>query len=296
MPTFHREQPDEKNGNPTFSSINNESDLFSEEKQDVTSTSISKQNTAQDSDGLPALKSFTMHGFKDSGSSRNPPDQVSLKDKNKRLAGVPREQLLFTESMIMDYVTLKGIENRFGVKKQDIPVTIFKELVDNALDHVETLALTRSNHDFMPQIHVQINSHGDRITLEVSNSDATTSFTLERIQNIFNFNNFSSTKRNQYKISRGALGNGLKAILGMSYALATESFNYDSWSPLKIASNKKLYSITLEVDNINRKDRPVSSYIKTEEGDVDNKISVEIDIPIELSIKYSYCMYSLLIH
>ena len=42
----------------------------------------------------------------------------------------------------MDYVTLKGIENRFGVKRQDIPVTIFKELVDNALDHVETLALT----------------------------------------------------------------------------------------------------------------------------------------------------------
>ena len=124
-------------------------------------------------------------------------------------------------------------------------------------------------------------SYGDRITLQVSNPDTTTNFTFERIQSIFNFNNFSSTKRNQYKISRGALGNGLKAILGMSYALATESYNYDSWSPLKIKTGKKLYSIPLEVDNINRKDRPVSSYIKTEEGDVDNDISIEIDIPID---------------
>ena len=150
-------QSDPKTGNPSFPSINNESPPYSEEKQDVTSTSASKENTLQDFDGLPALKSFTMHGFKDSGSSPNPPDQVSLEDKNKRLAGVPQEQLLFTESMIMDYVTLKGIENRFGVKRQDIPVTIFKELVDNALDHVETLALTHSNHDFIPEIHVQIN-------------------------------------------------------------------------------------------------------------------------------------------
>ena len=83
----------------------------------------------------------------------------------------------------------------------------------------------------------------DRISLEVSNSDITSSFTLERIQSIFNFNNFSSTKRNQYKISRGALGNGLKAILGMSYALATENYNYDDWSPLKIRTGNKLYSI-----------------------------------------------------
>ena len=74
----------------------------------------------------------------------------------------------------MDYVTLKGIENRFGVKRQDIPISIFKELIDNALDHVETLALTPSNHDFMPEIHVQITSDGDRISLEVSNSDITT--------------------------------------------------------------------------------------------------------------------------
>ena len=281
MPTFHHGQPDEKNGNPIFSSINNESDLPSEEKQDVTSTSISKQNTAQDSDGLPALKSFTMHGFKDSGSSPNPPDQVSLEDKNKRLAGVPQEQLFFTESMIMDYVTLKGIENRFGVKRQDIPVTIFKELFDNALDHVETLALTSSNHDFIPEIHVQISRYGDGITLQVSNPDITSNFTFERIQSIFNFNNFTSTKRNQYKISRGALGNGLKAILGMSYALATESYNYDGWSPLKIKTGKKQYSIRLEVDDINRKDRPISPDINTEECDADNKISVEIDIPID---------------
>ena len=88
-----------------------------------------------------------------------PRSKFLSKIETKVLQRIPQEQLLFTESMIMDYVTLKGIENRFGVKRQDIPISIFKELIDNALDHVETLALTHSDHDFMPEIHVQITSY-----------------------------------------------------------------------------------------------------------------------------------------
>ena len=53
-------------------------------------------------------------------------------------SGKAEEQLLFTESMIMDYVTLKGIENRFSIKKEEIPVSIFKEL--------QTMHWTMSKH------------------------------------------------------------------------------------------------------------------------------------------------------
>ena len=45
----------------------------------------SKQNTDKDSDGLVALKSFTMHGFKDSNSSPNPSGQFSIKDRDEGL-------------------------------------------------------------------------------------------------------------------------------------------------------------------------------------------------------------------
>ena len=265
---------------PTFTTVNN--DTPPPQLEERGSLNRSKQHTDKDSDGLVGLKSFTMHGFKESDSSPNPSRQFSIKDRDEDPVTDPQKQLLFTESMIMDYVTLKGIENRFGVKRQDIPISIFKELIDNSLDHVETLAVTPSDHDFMPEIHVQITSDGDRLRLEVLNSDIKPSFTLERIRSIFNFNNFSSTKRNQYKISRGALGNGLKAILGMSYALATENYNYDDWGPLKIRTGNIIYSIALIVDKINGKDRPVFADIKSEKCISDNngiQTAVKIDIP-----------------
>lgn len=38
----------------------------------------------------------------------------------------------------MDYVTLEGIENRTGVEKENLYGFILKELLDNALDFLET--------------------------------------------------------------------------------------------------------------------------------------------------------------
>jgi hypothetical protein len=206
------------------------------------------------------LKSFAMHALKASSSSLD-----------------PSEQLLFTESMQVDYVTLKGIENRYGIKKEDIPVSILKELVDNSLDYVETLVLT--NPTLIPKVDVQIISNDDRSTLTVSNPEKITSFTLERIQSIFNYNNLASTKRNQHKISRGAIGNGLKAILGMSYALATEYYNHDGWTPLRIRTGNKQYSVSLVVDKLNRRNKPISLDVRQEECTSGQNTSVEIDIP-----------------
>ena len=107
---------------------------------------------------------------------------------------------------------------------------------------------------------------------------------MKRIHSIFDFYNFSSTKRNQYKISRGALGNGLKAILGMSYALTVEHYNHDNWNPVNIRTENKLYSIVLIVDKINGKDRPIYTDIKSEECVSNNNIAhtaVAIDIPTD---------------
>jgi hypothetical protein len=37
----------------------------------------------------------------------------------------------------MDYVTLEGIENRIGIKKENVYAFILKELLDNAVDFLE---------------------------------------------------------------------------------------------------------------------------------------------------------------
>jgi len=41
--------------------------------------------------------------------------------------------------MAIDYVTLTGIENKLGIKNEDIPKYIFEEIMANALDYIETL-------------------------------------------------------------------------------------------------------------------------------------------------------------
>ncbi|MGB8034250.1 MAG: hypothetical protein WCF03_10575, partial [Nitrososphaeraceae archaeon] len=47
-------------------------------------------------------------------------------------------------------------------------------------------------------------------------------FSKDMLQSIFNFETFYSSKRNQYKITRGALGDAFKEILCIPYALARE--------------------------------------------------------------------------
>ena len=169
-------------------------------------------------------------------------------------------------------------------KRKKYPFQFSRSLLDNALDHVETPAVNNSRSEFIPEIDVKISSNTDRINLEVSNPVITSRFTLKRIHSILDFYNFSSTKRNQYKISRGALGNGLKAILGMSYALAVEHYNHDNWNPVNIRTENKLYSIVLIVDKVNGKDRPIYTDIKSEECVSNNNIAhtaVAIDIPTD---------------
>ena len=55
------------------------------------------------------------------------------------------EPVLVSEEMVMDYVTLRGIENKLGVKKEDIPTYILHELIDNGLDYIEA-TLIRNPH------------------------------------------------------------------------------------------------------------------------------------------------------
>lgn len=45
----------------------------------------------------------------------------------------------------MDYVILKGIEARTGIKKDDLYTLIPKEFLDNALDYLETHSLNTSS-------------------------------------------------------------------------------------------------------------------------------------------------------
>jgi hypothetical protein len=50
----------------------------------------------------------------------------------------PTQPVLVSEDMVMDHVTLRGLENKLGLNKQDMPEYILHELLDNALDYIES--------------------------------------------------------------------------------------------------------------------------------------------------------------
>ena len=48
-----------------------------------------------------------------------------------------QEQVFSSEKAVMDFITLRGIQTRTGVDEKHLPLFVLKEMMDNALDHVE---------------------------------------------------------------------------------------------------------------------------------------------------------------
>ena len=75
-------------------------------------------------------------------------------------------------------------------------------------------------------------------------------FTENIINSIFDFGGFYSSKRNLYKIGRGALGDALKEVVSIPYALAEQN-GIERWNkPLIITSGNKRYLIRIIVDRV----------------------------------------------
>jgi hypothetical protein len=101
---------------------------------------------------------------------------------------------------------------------------------------------------------VVISKTNTYLQIKVSNtSNGQQIFTKDRIRSFFNFDRVLSSKRNQYKITRGALGDAFKEIISAPYALARDSGRYRNnnssngeWDePLIIRNNNKTFNIRL---------------------------------------------------
>lgn len=164
--------------------------------------------------------------------------------------GPQKEPSLFSyEKGMMDYVSLKGIKNRTGVEEHQLLVFILKELIDNALDFIDQNIGKAGPSS--PEVKVAAHKAGKRLIIKVSNSNfGITVFTDDVVARIFDFSNLYSSKRNQYKISRGALGDALKEVASIPFALA-ESNNIEGWNqPIVIKSGTSQFLISLIVDRV----------------------------------------------
>jgi len=177
------------------------------------------------------------------------------------------------KSKFAEYTTWKGIENKTGIEKGDAVSFLVKELLDNALDYLQSARYNNiaTSPILQPEIHVVIEkSQGKYVRITVCNSSyndyqTNSAFSIHTLRSIFDFNIYHSSKRNQFKITKGALGDALKEVLCIPYILAHEAEIANWRYPLYIISQKELYQIELITDRINQL---ISSKIKESASDV----------------------------
>ncbi len=159
-----------------------------------------------------------------------------------------------SEKVLMDYTTVKGIHQRTGVDKPHLVPFVLKELLDNAVDFIEKYGHNSSNHI------VKVKLTKGKILVANSNFGIE-AFTGDMLKSIFSFDRFYSEKRNIYKISRGNLGDALKEILCVPYALALSEQIEDWNEPLVITGNKLSHAIHLTIDRV---EQTVTANIQTQ--------------------------------
>jgi hypothetical protein len=177
------------------------------------------------------------------------------------------------KSQFADYTTWKGIESKTGIEKENAVSFLVKELLDNALDYLETTQYHNNTAApiLQPEIHIVIEKNQRKyIRITVCNSSyhdyqTNSVFSSNTLNSIFDFNRYHSSKRNQFKITKGALGDALKEVLCIPHVLARDGGiveNGNSNYPLCIISQQKLFQIQLIADRINQ-----TIYSKIEESD-----------------------------
>jgi hypothetical protein len=160
---------------------------------------------------------------------------------------------------IMDYVTIPGISTRTGVETE-LAIFMVEELVDNAFDFVEKNAAGKNNNkkdNESAPVQVFVLRESKYLKIRVLNLNFGISvFTENIINSIFDFGGFYSSKSNSYKIGRGALGDALKEVVSIPYALAEQN-GIERWNkPLIITSDNKRYFIRLIVDRVRQTIHP----------------------------------------
>lgn len=136
----------------------------------------------------------------------------------------------FSFNREFDFVRLEGLRKATGQPAHDWDLYIIKELIDNALDADENL--WRENPDQFPRLRIQIKYKkvpaikSQELLVEVSNRSI---FPVEKINDIFDTQWYTSRKAFFKGLTRGVLGNALKTLLGIPYALRERLAS--DWNP-----------------------------------------------------------------
>ncbi len=136
----------------------------------------------------------------------------------------------FSFNREFDFVRLDGLRRATGRPPHEWDIYIIKELLDNALDADDVL--WQHDHTQYPIVRISIEytpipkMKAQQLEISVSNRAL---FPVELIEDIFNTMCYTSRKSFIKGLTRGALGNALKTLLGIPYALRNKVA--DDWQP-----------------------------------------------------------------
>jgi hypothetical protein len=158
----------------------------------------------------------------------------------------------FSISREFDFVRLDGLRRATGRPPHEWDLYIVKELIDNALDADE--ALWRDDPAQPPRVRIRMEyikvpeRRSQQLFIQVSNL---AEFPVKQIEDIFATQWYTSRKAFIKGLTRGALGNALKTLLGIPYALRNRlagDWNPDL-KPLSIVCNGTEYLPRYLVDS-----------------------------------------------
>jgi hypothetical protein len=119
-----------------------------------------------------------------------------------------------------DFVRLDGLRRATGRPPHEWDLYIVKELIDNALDADEALWHKNPEQSLRVRIRVEYikipEPESQQLLVQVSNR---AKFPVDQIEDIFATQWYTSRKAFIKGLTRGALGNALKTLLGIPYAL-----------------------------------------------------------------------------
>ena len=150
----------------------------------------------------------------------------------------------FSLNREFDFVRLDGLRRATGRPPHEWDLYILKELLDNALDADEV----EWRKDVTKPPHIQIcveyipvpELKSQQLSIEVSNHAV---FPVEQVPDIFDTKRYTSRKAFIKGLTRGALGNALKTLLGIPYVMHNRTAG--DWKlalkPLSIKSHGSEY-------------------------------------------------------
>lgn len=176
---------------------------------------------------------------------RNPLETRQKLTRQHKLTRVP-----FQVSRLMEFCSLRELQNQTGHQVWDWPLVVLKELLDNALDAAEEAGVA-------PVIKVSVSPKTGTIIVE----DNGPGIPAETIGGIINYSIRVSSREAYVSPSRGAQGNALKTVLAMGYVLDQERLS-DSDADVAEASGQTIietggaaHTITFLVDHVTNEPR-----------------------------------------